>query len=47
MGAASLVYVNAPDVERLHGCDPARSDLVERHADGIVAMLLPGLPLAS
>lgn len=42
VGAASLVYVNAPEFERLHSEDPARADLVERHADGIVAMLLPG-----
>ncbi|MBL8775139.1 MAG: TetR/AcrR family transcriptional regulator [Acidimicrobiales bacterium] len=42
VGAASLVYVNAPEFERLHGEDPARPDLVDRHADGVVAMLLPG-----
>ncbi|HMQ26786.1 MAG TPA: TetR/AcrR family transcriptional regulator, partial [Acidimicrobiales bacterium] len=42
VGAASLVYVNAPEFERLQGEDPARRDLVDRHAEGIVAMLLPG-----
>lgn len=42
VGAASLVYVNAPEFERLHGEDPAQPDLVDRHAEGIVAMLLPG-----
>jgi len=43
VGAASLVYVNAPEARLLTGADPVEPEFVEVHADGIVAMLLPGL----
>jgi TetR/AcrR family transcriptional regulator len=43
VGAASLPYVNAPEVRLLTGRDPSSSDWIEAHADGLVATLLPGL----
>ena len=43
VGAASLVFVNAHEFELLVGEDPTSADWVERHADGLIAMLLPGL----
>ncbi len=39
IGAASLLYANAPEAE-LMGLDPPA--LVERHADALVAVFLPG-----
>ncbi|MEO1055894.1 MAG: TetR/AcrR family transcriptional regulator [Actinomycetota bacterium] len=39
IGAASLLYANAPEAE-LMGLDPQA--LVERHADALVAVFLPG-----
>jgi AcrR family transcriptional regulator len=44
VGAASLPFVNAPEARLLTGTEPTESAWVETHADGIVAMLLPGLP---
>lgn len=44
VGAASLVFVNAPEFELLHGESPSTTDWIAAHADGVVAMLLPGLP---
>jgi hypothetical protein len=43
VGAASLPFVNAPEARLLTGPDTTEPDWVEAHADGIVAMLLPGL----
>lgn len=43
VGAASLPFVNAPETLLLTGLDPSDPTFVERHADGLVAMLLPGL----
>jgi TetR/AcrR family transcriptional regulator len=43
VGAASLPFVNAPEARLLTGAEPTDSAWVETHADGIVAMLLPGL----
>jgi AcrR family transcriptional regulator len=43
VGAASLPFVNAPEARLLTGRDTTEPDWVEAHADGIVAMLLPGL----
>lgn len=40
IGAASLLYANAPEAE-LFGLDPTDPDLVDRHADALVAMFLP------
>jgi AcrR family transcriptional regulator len=44
VGAASLVYVNAPEARLLTGIDPRAHRWVEAHADGLVAMLLPNAP---
>ncbi len=41
IGAASLLYANAPEA-RLLGLDPDAAATVTAHADGLVAMLLPG-----
>jgi AcrR family transcriptional regulator len=41
VGAASLPYVNAPEVRLLTGAEPTDRSWVERHADGLVATLLP------
>jgi TetR/AcrR family transcriptional regulator len=44
VGAASLVYVNAPEARLLTGIEPTDPRWVETHADGLVAMLLPSAP---
>jgi len=44
VGAASLIYVNAPEARLLTGIDPTARRWVEAHADGLVAMLLPNAP---
>ncbi len=41
VGAASLPYVNAPEVRLLTGRDPADPEWIRAHADGLVAILLP------
>lgn len=43
VGAASLPYVNAPEARLLTGAEPTDPGWVERHADGLVATLLPAL----
>ncbi|MGC1738719.1 TetR/AcrR family transcriptional regulator [Mycobacterium sp.] len=43
LGAASLPYVNAPEVRLLTGQDPSNPKWINAHADGLVAILLPGL----
>jgi AcrR family transcriptional regulator len=43
LGAASLPYVNAPEVRLLTGRDPNNPKWIRAHADGLVAILLPGL----
>ena len=43
VGAASLPYVNAPEVRLLTGRDPSDPTWIAAHADGLVAILLPGL----
>ena len=43
IGAASLPYVNAPEVRLLTGPDPSSPKWIGAHADGLVAILLPGL----
>jgi TetR/AcrR family transcriptional regulator len=43
VGAASLPYVNAPEVRLLTGQDPCSPKWIQAHADGLVAILLPGL----
>ena len=44
VGAASMVYVNAPEARLLTGIEPTAPRWVEAHAEGLVAMLLPNLP---
>jgi TetR/AcrR family transcriptional regulator len=46
VGAASLPYVNAPEVRLLTGQDPKSPAWIEAHANGLVAILLPGLTAA-
>ena len=43
VGAASLPYVNAHEVCLLTGLDPSNPQWIEAHAEGLVAILLPGL----
>jgi TetR/AcrR family transcriptional regulator len=43
VGAASLPYVNAPEVRLLTGRDPGDPAWIGAHADALVAILLPGL----
>jgi AcrR family transcriptional regulator len=43
LGAASLPYVNAAEARLLTGIDPVDPTWRERHADGLVAALLPGI----
>jgi AcrR family transcriptional regulator len=43
IGAASLPYVNAAEVRLLTGRDPKSPNWIEAHADGLAAILLPGL----
>lgn len=41
IGAASLLYANAPEAELL-GIDPSDPALIERHAASLLALFLPG-----
>jgi TetR/AcrR family transcriptional regulator len=43
IGGASLPYVNAPEVRLLTGRNPNNPKWIEVHADGLVAILFPGL----
>jgi TetR/AcrR family transcriptional regulator len=43
IGGASLPYANAAEVRLLTGRDPNDPKWIEAHADGLVAILLPGL----
>jgi AcrR family transcriptional regulator len=43
VGAASLPYVNAPEFRLLTGRDPKDPNWIDDHANGLVAILLPGL----
>jgi hypothetical protein len=38
-----LPYVNAPEFRLLTGRDPKNPNWIDTHADGLVAILLPGL----
>lgn len=44
VGAASLVYVNAPEARLLTGIEPTAPRWVTTHAEGLVATLLPNAP---
>lgn len=46
VGAASLLYVNAPEARLLTGIEPTTDRWVDLHADGLVAMLLPHMSRA-
>jgi AcrR family transcriptional regulator len=46
IGGASLPYVNAAEVRILTGRDPNDSTWIDSHADGLVAILLPGFAAA-
>ncbi len=39
IGASSLLYANAPEAQLL-GIDPSKPDLIQRHADALVALFL-------
>lgn len=43
VGAASLPYVNAPEVRLLTGRDPTDIEWIDAHADALVGLLLPGI----
>jgi AcrR family transcriptional regulator len=47
VGAASLPYVNAPEVRLLTGRDPSSPKWIRAHGDALVAILLPGLDTAA
>jgi TetR/AcrR family transcriptional regulator len=47
VGAASLPYVNAPEVRLLTGRDPHGPEWIQAHADALVSILLPGLAIRS
>ncbi|HWE65685.1 MAG TPA: TetR/AcrR family transcriptional regulator [Acidimicrobiales bacterium] len=47
IGAASLPYVNAPEVRLLTGRNPRDSEWITAHAAALVAILLPGLPASA
>jgi len=42
VGAASILFVNAPEARLLLGVEPTLPRWVKAHADGLVAILLPG-----
>lgn len=46
IGAASLLYANAPEAELL-GIDPSQRDVVDRHAESLITLFLPGRPKES
>jgi TetR/AcrR family transcriptional regulator len=46
VGAASLPFVNAPEVRILAGAEPSEPAWVAKHTDGVIATLLPGLTKA-
>jgi len=47
IGAASLPYVNAPEVRLLTGRDPSDPTWISAHGDALVTILLPGLVVAT
>ena len=46
VGAASLPYVNAPEVRQLTGQNPKDPKWIHAHAAALIAILLPGSPTA-
>jgi hypothetical protein len=47
VGAASLPYVNAPEVRLLTGWNPKDPKWIDAHAAALIAILLPGLPASA
>jgi len=45
VGAASLLYVNAPEARLLARIEPTADRWVKTHAERLVAMLLPHAPV--
>lgn len=43
LGAVSLVFVNAHELELLQGIDATERQWIKRHADGLIATFFPGL----
>jgi len=43
LGAISLVFVNAHELELLQGIDATERRWIKRHADGLIATFFPGL----
>lgn len=43
LGAVSLVFVNAHELELLQGIDATERRWIKRHADGLIATFFPGL----
>ena len=46
MGAVSLLFVNAHELELLAGINATEKRWIKRHADGLIATFFPGLPHA-
>lgn len=44
VGAASILYVNAPEARLLTGIEPTTDHWIDVHAEGLVATLLPNAP---
>ena len=47
IGAATHLFVMAAEVRRLTGKDPMRNDMIEAHADAVIALLLGATQVAS
>jgi len=47
LGAATLVYTNAPEARLLTGLEPTEPELVEAHADALVRMIVRTEPTRS
>ena len=43
MGATTLLFLNAHELELLEGIDATKRTWIDRHADGMIATFLPGL----
>ena len=42
----AIAYVNAPEVRLLTGQDPKNAVWIDAHANGLVAILLPGFAVS-
>ena len=41
VGAGSVLFAVAPEVQRLTGLDPSKPEVVEAHADFVAKLLVP------